>query len=173
MRFQMVMGLIVLLFHGGVFARAVHACPVAIGPRMVGFGEAGLEATCLAAARKEVLQGIYSALAVGARRTVIGEHGVDRVRDSGHQVAEELGGDHVVGVFVSLGIGTCARAVNGDTPGERACCRADLRDVAMDGAQGLGLELLLRRCRTCHLRQAGDAVVVSLSDPFSSKGPSS
>jgi hypothetical protein len=38
--FQVVIGLVVILFHGGVFERTVHAFDVAIGPKMVGSGAA-------------------------------------------------------------------------------------------------------------------------------------
>jgi hypothetical protein len=55
MRFQMVMGLIVILFHGGVFERAVHAFHLAIGPGMVSFREAMLDAKLLADALRRGL----------------------------------------------------------------------------------------------------------------------
>ena len=48
----MVMGLIGILVHGGVFEWAVHAFHLAIGPGMVGFGEAVLDAKLLADALK-------------------------------------------------------------------------------------------------------------------------
>jgi hypothetical protein len=154
----MVMGLIVILFHGGVFERAVHAFHLAIRPGMVGFGEAVLDAILLADALKDMLKGVDIALAVGELPAVIGEHGVELVGDGGHQVAEELGGDHVVGFFVQLGIGKFTRPVNGDQQVELAFFRADLRDVDMDVAQGIGLELFLRRFLAFPIRHAVDAV---------------
>jgi hypothetical protein len=62
---EVVMGLIGGLLHGGVFARAVHAFHVAIGPRMVGGGEAVLDARRLAGAGKQMGEGLWLALAVG------------------------------------------------------------------------------------------------------------
>ena len=158
MQFQVVMGMVVVLLHRSVFQRTVHAFHLTIGPGMVGFGEAVLDAKLLADALKDVLQGVSIALAVGELNAVISEHGGNLVGDGGHQVAEELGGDHVVGLFVPLGIGKFARTVNGDKQVELAFFRADRRDVDMDVAQGIGLELLLRRCITFHRRQAVDAV---------------
>lgn len=78
---------------------------------------------------------------------------MELVGDGGDQVAWELGGNHVVGFFVQLGMGQCACTVNADTQVALACFRADLHDVDMDVAQGIWLELLLRRFAV-HLRQA-------------------
>src|ERR671922_2646085 len=55
--FQMVMGLVVVLLHGGFFARAVHAFHLAIGPGMVGFGEAVLDTIVLADAIDNMVEG--------------------------------------------------------------------------------------------------------------------
>jgi hypothetical protein len=44
-QFEMVMGLVVVLFHCRVFQRTVHAFHLTIGPGMVGYGEAVLDAT--------------------------------------------------------------------------------------------------------------------------------
>jgi hypothetical protein len=57
-----------------------------------------------------------------------------------------------------LGIGKFACTINGDKQGELALFRADLRDVDMDVAQGLGLELLLRGLIAFHLWQGVDAM---------------
>ena len=158
MRFQLMRGLIVILLHGGVLARAVHAFHLAIGPGGVGFGEPMLEATLLADARKDVLKGLDSALAIRALKAVLGEHGVALVGGGGHQGAEELGGAHLVGCFVPRGIGKFARTVKGDQQGERPFFRADLRAVDREVAQGGGLALVLRRWITFHIRQTVDAV---------------
>ncbi len=72
MRFQVVLGLVVILFHGGVFARAVHAFDLAIGPRLVGFGEPMVEARLLTDTSKDMLTGRYIARAVGELGAVIG-----------------------------------------------------------------------------------------------------
>ena len=53
------MGLVVVLFHRGVFERTVHAFHLTIGPGMVGFGEAMVDAKLLADALKDMLKGVY------------------------------------------------------------------------------------------------------------------
>jgi hypothetical protein len=68
MRFQVVRGLVVIRFHSGVFARAVHAFDLALGPRMVGFGELMADAIVLTDTLKAMMQGVDLALAVGGCR---------------------------------------------------------------------------------------------------------
>ena len=83
---QVLMGLVVILFHCGVFECAVHAFYLAICPGMVGFGQPMVEALLLADALKEMLKGVLIALAVGKLEAMIGQHGVDLVRYGGDQV---------------------------------------------------------------------------------------
>jgi hypothetical protein len=56
MLFQVVMGLRVILFHGGLFERPVHAFDLAIGPRMVGFGQPRINPILLADAIKDMVK---------------------------------------------------------------------------------------------------------------------
>jgi hypothetical protein len=85
--FKVLMCLIVVFLHGSVFERAVHAFHLAIGPGMVGFGEAVPDAILLTDAVKNMGEGLLIAFAVGELDTVIGEHRVDLVGYGGHQVA--------------------------------------------------------------------------------------
>jgi hypothetical protein len=55
-------------------------------------------------------------------------------------------------------MGKFACTVNGDKQVELAFFRADLRDVDMDVAKGIWLELFLRRFIAFHIRQAVDAM---------------
>src|SRR5918999_847494 len=71
MLFQMVMSLVVIFFHSGVFKRAVHAFHLTIGPGMVSFGEAMLDAILLADAIENMMEGVLIALAVGELNTII------------------------------------------------------------------------------------------------------
>ena len=98
MLFQVLVGLVVILLHGGLFEGAVHAFHLPIGPGMVGFGESMVDAKSLAHPRKDMLEGILIALTVGELDAVIGEHGVDLVGYGGDQVAQELCSDRLVGV---------------------------------------------------------------------------
>ena len=86
MQFQVVMGLVVILFHRSVFKRAVHAFHLTIGPGMVSFGEAMLDAILLADAIENMMEGVLIALTIGELDAVIGEHGVDLVGYGSNQV---------------------------------------------------------------------------------------
>src|ERR671918_2353218 len=74
MRFQVVMGLVVILFHGGVFERAVHPFHLSIRPGMVGFGEPMVDAILLTDAIKNMLKGVYIALTISELDAVISQH---------------------------------------------------------------------------------------------------
>jgi hypothetical protein len=86
MLFQVVMSLVVILLHGGVFARAVQAFYLAIGPRMVGFGQPMVDAILLTDAIKDMAKCIDITLAVGALDAVLGSHRVDLRGHGSHQV---------------------------------------------------------------------------------------
>ena len=86
MRFQVVMGLVVILVHRGVFECAVHPFHLAVRPRMVGFGQPMVDARLLADAIKDMLKGVAIALAVGELDAVISQDGVNLVGHNGHQV---------------------------------------------------------------------------------------
>jgi hypothetical protein len=158
MLFQVVMGLVVILFHGGVFARAVHAFDLAIGPGMVGFGQPMGDAILTTATIKDMMKGIDIALAVGELNAVISSHRVDFIGHGGNHVPEELGRDHFVGCCMPLGIGTCACPIDGDTQGELAFFRAHFGDIAMEGADGIALARFLLGLVPLDGWQAADAV---------------
>jgi hypothetical protein len=69
MLFQVVMRLVVILFHGGLFERAVHAFELAIGPGVVGCGQPMGDAMLLTDTIKDMMECIDSAL-MGALRGV-------------------------------------------------------------------------------------------------------
>ena len=158
MLLQMVMGLVVVLFHGSIFERAVHAFHLAIGPGMVGFGEAVLDAKLLADALKDMLEGVAIARAVGELNAIISEHRVDLIRHSGHQVPEELSRDHVVGVCMQLGIGQFACSSDGDKQAKLAFFRAHFGNIDVEVADWIALERFLLWLVTLDGWQAADAV---------------
>jgi hypothetical protein len=84
--FQGLVGLVVICFHRGVFARAVHAFHWASRPGMVGVGQPMVAARLMTDAITEMLKGVLLALAVGKLEAMIGQPGVDRVRYGGDQV---------------------------------------------------------------------------------------
>jgi hypothetical protein len=85
MLFQVVMGLVVILFHGGIFARTVHTFHLAIGPGMVGFGQPMVNTMLMTDAIKDMVQGLAIALPIGELDAIIGEHRVDLLRYGSHQ----------------------------------------------------------------------------------------
>jgi hypothetical protein len=95
---QVLAGLAVIFLHGGFFEGAVQAFHWPIGPRMVGFGEPRVDAKCLAHTRKDMLEGVWIALAGSELEAVISEHGVALRGYGGAQVAQELSGDGLGGV---------------------------------------------------------------------------
>jgi hypothetical protein len=72
MFFQVVMDLVGICFHNGLFECAVHAFDLAIGPRMVGFGEPMVDALLLTDTIHAMIKGIDIALAVGELDALIG-----------------------------------------------------------------------------------------------------
>ena len=79
MLFQVVMGLVVILFHGGLFERPVHPFDLAIGPGMVGLGQPMVNPMLMTHAIKEMVKGVHIACAIRELDAVIGQHRVDLV----------------------------------------------------------------------------------------------
>ena len=130
----MVVGRVVILLHGGFFEGTVQAFHLAIGPGMVGLGEAMVEAICLADAIEEMVERVLIALPVGELDAVIGEHGVALRGYGGDQVAQQLSGNHLARCFMPLGRGELADAVDRDAQVERTFCRTSRGHGEMAGA---------------------------------------
>jgi hypothetical protein len=152
MPFQVVMGFVVIPFHGGRFARTVHPFHLAIGPGMVGFGQPMVKPMFMTDAIKDMVNGIDIALPMGERDAVIGEHRVDLLGSGSAHVPEDLRGDHVVGFWRPFGLGKLAGAVHSDTQVELTFFRADRCAVEMTVADRIGLKLLLPRLLAGHVR---------------------
>lgn len=102
---ELSMVLVVIGAHGGVLEGAIHTFDLAVGPRMVRFGEAvidmmvsagvfeGMSAEDLAAlkGKADVVGGRSGIAWRGEVSAVVGEDGVDAVRNSGDQLLKELG----------------------------------------------------------------------------------
>jgi hypothetical protein len=127
MLFQVVMSLVVILFHGGVFERAVHAFHLAIRPEMVGFGQPMGNAMLTTDTIKDTVRSVSVALPIGELDTIIDQHGVDLVGYGSNQVPKELGEDRVmrkyrISIFFSV--------ING--PGRRRSLRMGAPTIALD-----------------------------------------
>jgi hypothetical protein len=160
------LGVIVVVIgaHGGFLDGAVHAFDLAVGPGMVGLGEAMLDAMAAAGPveRMSSQQG-RGALAVlgqiGELDAVIGEHGVDPVRHRLDQGVEEGRGGFDVGPLDELGKSELGRAIHRDEKVELALGGADFGEIDVEVADGIGLELLLSGGKSAlEFRQAADAV---------------
>jgi hypothetical protein len=85
--FEVLRRLVRAFFDRGFFEGAVYALDLAIGPGVIGVGEAVPHARLLADAVENMRAGILIAFAVGELETVIGEHRRDLLRYGGNQVA--------------------------------------------------------------------------------------
>jgi hypothetical protein len=61
---------------------------------------------------------VLSAFPIDELDAVIGQDGVDLVRYSSDEVAQELGGEHLVRFFRQLGLGELAHTADGNEQGE-------------------------------------------------------
>jgi hypothetical protein len=84
---------------------------------MIEVGEPVLEAVGMAHPVEDVTEGVLIPLAIGELNAVAGQYRMDLVGHSGHQVAQELGGDHFVCFLVELRVCELADAVDGDEQG--------------------------------------------------------
>ena len=116
--FELVAGLVVVASDRRLLDRAVHAFDLAVSPGMVRLGQAVFDAV-LAAAHVEhvghVLRGWPAALAglIAELHAIVGEHGVDLVRDGGDQGFEKVRCRLAVGCIVKSGKGELGRAIHG------------------------------------------------------------
>ena len=98
---QLVMAVVVVALNRSFLKGAVHALHLAIGPGMIRFSEPVLD-TMAAAHSIEGMTAKASGWSfsvpgkIGELDAVVGEHGVDAIRDSCHQCFQEgHGGSHV------------------------------------------------------------------------------
>jgi len=136
----------------------VHSLDLAVGPGMARLGQAMLNAALLAGPREGV-QAVEPRLVahgpvrlsfgfgflVGRRvvdelGAVVGEHGVNRVRDRSDEGSEEVGRHPSRGPLVKLDEGELARAVDGHEEVKLAFLRSHLGDVDVEVADRIGLE---------------------------------
>ena len=94
-------------------------------------------------------------------RPIIGEHGVDCVRNRGDQSPEKVGGDPSRCPLVELGESEFTGSVDGDEEIELALLGPHLSDIDMEVTDWVGFELrFLCRLIAFDIRQARDAVTL-------------
>ena len=92
--------------------------------------------------------------------SVVGEDGVDLVRDGGDQAAQEVPSGAARHLLVQLDEGELRRSVDRDDEIELALSGSNLGDVDMEIADRIGLELALRRSFAFDLGQPRDPVAL-------------
>ena len=128
---------IVIALDGGFLDSPVHAFDLAVSPRMLDLGKPVLDAI-LAAAHVEHMGHVPGRGTIGVTRrkgelnAVVGEHGVDFVRNRLNQRHQEGGCRCSAGLLHKLDKGKLARPVNCDVQVELALDGADLGDIDMD-----------------------------------------
>ena len=163
MRLQACQVLIVEDLNRGVFDRPVHAFGLTVGPGMVRLGQTMLDpvldADAVEDVRPEELPARPGSVLgqIGERHAVVGQHGVDLVGKSRHDVPEEGRSFHLARAVVELDVGELRNTVDGEEHDQLAVGVAQLAAVDMHVADVVGLEASAR-LRGLGCRKAGDAV---------------
>ncbi len=169
---EVLVGLVVEALDGGFLESSVHAFDLAVCPGVFGFSQSvvdiGLgagELECVSAEefstfkRELDLRGSRTAIArSGEVDPVVGEHGVDLVGHGLKECVQEVGRNPLRGLFMHLDEGELRGTVNSDQEIELALFGANFRDIDMEVADRIGLELLAPGPVAFHIRQPGDLV---------------
>ena len=165
---ELVMVVVVEAFDGGILDCAVHPLDLAVGPRVLDFGQPVFDAD-LAAAHVEHMRDPGCGRTVGVARregeldSVIGQNRVDLVRNRLDQSHEEGRGGDPRGLCLQPDKGEFACPVNANEEMEFALGGLDLGDVDVEIPDGVCLELLLGWFVAIDLRQARDVMALQAS----------
>ncbi len=104
---QLVVGVVVVALHRGLFDGAVHALDLPVRPRMIGLGEAVVDAVqktdpVKSMAAKAGRGSLAILRQIGELDAVVREHGMDPIRDSRDQRLEESRRSLHIGTFDQL-----------------------------------------------------------------------
>jgi len=160
MNTQLFMAVIVITLHSGFLDGSVHALDLPVGPGMVGFGVAVIDAVQKADPVKRVATKAcgwpFAVLGqIGKLDTVIGEHSVDAIGNGCNQSLKKCrSGTHVC-AFNQFHEGELRGAVNGHEQIQPALRSAHLCQIDVKVADRVTLELLPSRpAAAFHLWQA-------------------
>ncbi len=139
------MGLVVVSPDGCLLERAVHSLDLTVSPRMIGLGQAMLDAVSQAGpvegmAAPACSGAITILRQVGELDTVVGQYSVDPERDGRHQFFEEGPGCCTRGLLHQPGEGVFGGPVHRHEEIEFAFLGADLSDIDVEVANGVALE---------------------------------
>lgn len=169
---EVVVGFVVEALDGGLFEGSVHALYLAVGPGMLGLGQAmvdvGFGAGELEGMGAEEFSALESKLDLRGSRTaitgrgemhaIVGKYSVDLIGHDLDQCIQEVSRDSLGGLLVHLDEGELGGPVDGDEEVKLALLGAHLRDIDMEVADRVRLELLAPGPVAIHVRQPGDAV---------------
>ena len=123
--------------------------------------------------RPDGLSGVQGGLDVGHSRariawrgevgSVVGEDGMDLIRDSGDQAAQEVPSGAARQLLMQLDEGELRRSVDGDKQEKLALRGSNLGEVDMKIADRIGLEFAFGRGFAFDLGQPGDPVALQTS----------
>jgi hypothetical protein len=162
---QLLMVVVVITLHGRFLESAVHSLDLAVCPRMVRFGEPMLNAVFVAGTVEGVATPYRSRLGAVARQigeldAVVGKDGVDLVGNGIDQSLQEAHRHRRRCAAVELGESELRGSVDRDEEIELAFRGADLGDVDVEVADGIGLEPTLVRLVALDMRQTRDAMAL-------------
>jgi hypothetical protein len=160
---QLVMAVVVVALNSGFFDGAVHTLDLAVSPGMVRFGEPMVDAVpktdpVKRMAAKAGRWPLAILRQIGELDAVVGEHGVDAIRDSRDQRFEECRRSLHIGTFNQLHESELRGAVGGHKEIKLAFGGAHLGQINMELADRIALELLPSGLAAFHFRQPADAM---------------
>jgi hypothetical protein len=110
---------------------------------MLHLGEAVIDAVLVADPVKDMVEGIFMPGVVGELDAIISEYGVDGVGHGCDQIAQELSRDDLAGLLMQFDEREIARPVDRHEQAQLALGSLHLRDVDVEVADRVGLELAL------------------------------
>ena len=174
MSLELSMRLVVVSAHGGFFEGTVHALDLAIGPGMIGFGKAVVDAVLGTSEFKsmspedfapgqselDVGSGGASVAWGGEMSAVVREDGVDAIRNEFDELLEELRSRPTIGLRDELSEGELGSAINGDEEMKLAFCGAHFGEIEMEVTDGIGFELFPLWAWSMQVWQATDPMAL-------------
>ena len=171
---QLLVGFVEVAFDSGVLDGAVHPLDLTVGPRMFRLGQPMIDvvlgAGVFEGVRPDRFSGVESRLDVRRGRTrvawrgevgsIVGEDGVDLIRDGGDQPAQEVPRRAARYLLMQFDESELRGSIDCDKQVELALGGSNLGDVDMEVSDRIGLELALRRGFAFDLREPGDPMAL-------------
>lgn len=164
-RFELDMGVVEVSLDGGVFDGSVHAFDLPVGPGMVGFSQSVFDSMKVA----DAVEGVSTKACgwaltvfrqVGELDAVVGEHGMDTIRNGLDKGSEERSGGSHVCPFDELDHSELRSPVDSNEQVELAFGSSNLGQVDVEEADRIGVELLPLGLVAFHVRQTADAMTL-------------